>query len=225
MDYNKITATWWSGNCYHIEQLNAIISSTDIKAYAYILHDKDKVDTKDPNNELKKPHYHFLIQFTKNQRGSWFKQFNTDDMGIVFIQTCHDPQSAFNYLIHDTPTAHKQCKYPYDPSERISTIENFETVEKPDENIELFNDIMEMLYNKMTWREFIQKKPKRIHMITNIRVAFETIFFETYGHRYCEIFPKFNKHELPPKINSVKQELPPPKIEIVPLPKDTELPW
>jgi hypothetical protein len=41
MDYYKQRATWWSGTCYHKEQLNHIISSTDIKAYAYILHDKD----------------------------------------------------------------------------------------------------------------------------------------------------------------------------------------
>jgi hypothetical protein len=221
MDFYKIKATWWSGNCYHIEQLNAIISSTDIKGYSYILHDKDKND----DGTDKKPHYHFLVQFYTNQRGSWFKQFNSDDMGIVFIQTCYDPKQAFNYQIHDTPTARKQGKYLYDTSERISTIETFETIEKPDENTELFNDLMELLYNKTTWREFIQKKPKRIHMITNIRVAFETIFFETYGHRYCEIFPKFNKHELAPKIPQSKKELPPPKVELVPLPNDTELPW
>jgi hypothetical protein len=160
MDLSKIRSTWWSGNCYHKEQLDLIISSTDIKAYSYILHDKDI----DDNGEPKKPHFHFLVQFYTNQRGSWFKQFNTDDMGIVFIQTCYNPKSAFDYQIHDTPTARKQGKYLYDPTERISTIENFETEEKPDENTELFNDLMELLYNKTTWREFIQKKPKRIHM-------------------------------------------------------------
>jgi hypothetical protein len=208
-----------------LEQLNSIILSTDIKAYSYILHDKDI----DDNGEPKKPHYHFLVQFYTNQRGSWFKQFSTDDMGIVFIQTCYNPKSAFDYQIHDTPTARKQGKFLYDPAERISTIENFETVEKPDENTELFNDLMELLYNKTTWRAFIQKKPKRIHMITNIRVAFETLFRETYGYSYFQIYDnqKYLKNT-PPKLQQPKPEIEKPqapKIEFVPLPKDTDLPW
>ena len=99
MDYSKILSTWWSGTCYHLEQLNAIITSPDIKNYAYILHDKDKQE----NGELKKPHYHFLVQFARTQRGSWFKAFNTDDMGIVFYERSTIPESAYNYLIHDTP--------------------------------------------------------------------------------------------------------------------------
>jgi hypothetical protein len=146
-------------------------------------------------------------------------------MGIVFIQTCYNPKSAFDYQIHDTPTARKQNKFLYDTTERISTIENFDTDEKPDENAELFNDLMELLYNKTTWREFIQKKPKRIHMITNIRVAFETLFRETYGYSYFQIYENQQRY-----IKRTKQELPPPKtqvpkMEFVPLPKDTDLPW
>ena len=130
MDYSKVMATWWSGNCYHLEQLNAIISSTDIKSYAYILH--DKCHKEDNTNELKKPHYHFLVQLHKNQRGSWFKQFKTEDMGIVFAQPCRVPESAYNYLIHDTDTCRKQKKFLYSEDERISTIDkdNFETEDK-----------------------------------------------------------------------------------------------
>lgn len=123
MDYSKIKATWWSGNCYHIEQLKHIISSTDIKAYAYILHDKDKQES---SEELKKPHYHLLVQFYTNQRGSWFKQFASDDMGTVLAQPCYHPRGAFNYLTHHTPTAIKQGKHLYDDSEVTSTIENLD---------------------------------------------------------------------------------------------------
>jgi hypothetical protein len=54
MDKSKIYSTWWSGNCYHLEQLNAIINSVDVRAYAHILHDKCK---KENSDELKKPHY------------------------------------------------------------------------------------------------------------------------------------------------------------------------
>jgi hypothetical protein len=177
MDYSKITSTWWSGTCYHHEQLDHIISSTDIRAYAYILHDKD---------ENKKPHYHFLVQFYKNQRGSWFKQFSTEDMGLVFIQACHNPQSAFDYLIHDTPTARKQKKYLYDPSERASTIDGLDADEKPDENAELYNDLLDLLNDKITWHDLIRKKPKRIHMIANIKVAYDLLYYERHGARWYD---------------------------------------
>jgi hypothetical protein len=223
MDYNKIRATWWSGTCYHKEQLEGIIANTDIKNYAYILHDKDKAENGD---EFKKPHYHFLIHLHQKQRGSWFKMFATDDMGIVFAQPCFAPQGAYDYLIHDTPTARKQGKYLYDPTERTSTIDTFDVEEKIDENAELYNDLMDLLVNKITWHEFIQKKPKRIHMIANIRVAFEMLFLETYGYRYFEVYqnPKYFKQQnqtLPPP----EPKPTPPKIELVPIADDKDMPW
>ena len=183
MEYSKIRAAWWSGTCYHKEQLNEIISSSDIRAFAYILHDKCNQEN---SNELKKPHYHFLVQFYDVQRGAWFKAFATDDMGIVFAVPCRIPQAAYDYLIHDTPTARKQNKYLYDPSERISTIDSFETEDKLDENTELYTDLIDLLNNNITWHELIRKKPKRIHMISNIKVAYDMLHFETYGRRYFE---------------------------------------
>lgn len=183
MDYSKIKATWWSGTCYHKEQLDAIISSSDIRSYAYILHDKDKQTNSDT---LKKPHYHFLVQFGQQQRGAWFKAFATDDMGIVFCERCTIPKAAYDYLIHDTPTCKKQGKYLYDQSERTSTIEDFGTDENEDENLELYNDLQDLLATKITWHDLIKKKPKRIHMIANIKVAFDLLFFEAYGMRYYD---------------------------------------
>ena len=172
MDYSKIKATWWNCTCYHLEQLNAIISSTDIRCYAYILHDKDK----QPNSEeLKKPHYHFLVQFYTNQRGAWFKKFASDDMGFVFAQPCYHPLGAFNYLTHHTPSAIKQGKHRYDDSEVTSTIDSFECEDKPDEHMELYMDILDLLDNKISWNEFIRKKPKRIHMVGNIKIACELL--------------------------------------------------
>jgi hypothetical protein len=161
MNYNKIHATWWSGTCYHNEQLQMIIANTDTKNYAYILHDKDKND----DGELKKPHFHFLIQLQQKQRGSWFKQFCSDDLGIVFAEPCFAPLGAYNYLTHDTPHARKQGKYIYPENERTSTITDFECNDKTDENLELWQDIIELVENRITWYDFIQKKPKRIHMI------------------------------------------------------------
>jgi len=177
VDYSRITATWWSGNCYHIEQLNAIISSTDVKAYAYILHDKCFKD--DNSGELKKPHYHYLVQLQKNQRGSWFKQFSTEDMGLVFFQPCRIPENAYNYLIHDTDICRKQKKLLYDPGERVSTIETFDEPEKEeDEHTVLFADVMSLVNKEIMWSEFLKRKPKRIHMISNIKTAHDLLLRE-----------------------------------------------
>ena len=180
MDFSKKFATWWSGTCYHVEQLNAIIKSNDVRTYAYILHDKDRQEN---SLELKKPHYHFLVQLQRNQRGAWFKSFATDDMGLVFAQPCYIPKGAYDYLIHDTPTARKQGKYLYDPTERISTIDSLEPDDKTDENAELYADLVDLLDNKITWHDLIRKKPKRIHMIANIKVAYDLLHFEAHGTR------------------------------------------
>ena len=154
MDYSKIMSTWWSGNVYHKEQLDAIISSSDVRSFAHILHDKDIKD--DGSGELKKPHFHFLIQLQKNQRGSWFKQFESEDMGLVFRQPCRIPESAYNYLIHDTDKCRKQNKHRYDESERISTIDSFETeeVKKITNTEKFFNRLYEDASNLELQKEF-----------------------------------------------------------------------
>lgn len=177
MDNNKIFCTWWLGVCYHKEQLELIINSPDVRTYAWILHDKDIL----PDGQLKKPHYHFLLQFLRTQRGSWFKRFNSDDMGMVFPEPTYSPQGAFDYLIHNTPKSKKDGKYLYDPSERISIIENFETEEKPDDNAKLFDDLMLLLNHELTWHEMLKRNPKRIHMISNIKTAYDVLYNEMYG--------------------------------------------
>jgi hypothetical protein len=195
MDY-KIRATWWSGTCYHKEQLEKIIANTDVKNYAHILHDKDKNDDGTP----KKPHYHFLIQLQQKQRGSWFKAFGSDDMGIVFAEPCFAPLGAFNYLTHDTPHAIKQGKFLYDPCERVSTIDNFESDDKLDETAELWADLIEVLEMRMSWFDFIQKKPKRLHMISNIHRAYGVLYFEKYGRPFYDI-SRPQRHEMRPHAN------------------------
>ena len=183
MDYSKIKSTWWSGTCYHLEQLNAIITSQDVRHYAYILHDKDKQEN---GIELKKPHYHFLVHFEQQQRGAWFKAFNTDDMGIVFYERCSIPKSAYDYLIHDTPTCKKQGKHLYDPSERVSTIETLDEPEKDeDEHKILLADVMELVNKEISWRDFLERKPKRIHMISNIKTAHDLLRQE---YKFDDIF-------------------------------------
>ena len=181
MDCTKLYATWWSGNCYHREQLNAIISSTDVKAYAWILH--DKCPKEDGSGEVKKPHFHYLVQLTRNQRGSWFKQFNSEDMGIVFFQPVKCAESAYKYLIHDTDKARKEKKFLYDESERVSTIDNFDNPmdEKADENLQHYLDLLELVEGNITWHQFLYKMPKRLHMIGNLHKSFIILYKERHS--------------------------------------------
>ena len=122
MVYSKQKATWWAGTIYHREQLDEVLQSTDVRSYAWILHDKD-IDKE--SGEPKKPHYHYLIQFVGQQRGSWFKQFYADDKGHILHRACYAPEGAYNYLIHDTPACRKEGKHLYDKSEVVSTLESF----------------------------------------------------------------------------------------------------
>lgn len=177
MDYKKILSTCWFGVCYHEQQLQAITHSQDVKYYSYILHDKD-INT---DGTPKKPHWHFLVQFTRNQRGSYFKRYNTDDMGMVFPEPVHDPEASYKYLIHDTPTARKDGKHRYDETERISTFEAFTTEEKEDENAALYADLMALLNKEITWHAMLKRVPKRIHMIANIKTAYDILYNEMYN--------------------------------------------
>jgi len=173
-------ATWWAGVLYHQEQLDALTNNLDIKNYAYILHDKCPQD-EDPT-KLKKAHWHFLVQFNGQQRGSWFKQFETKEIGTLFRQPVRDPQGAFDYLIHDTAPAKKKNKRQYDPAERISTIESFENDidEKDDENLRHYLDLIELVEGNMTWHQFLYKMPKRLHMISNLHKSFCILWKERH---------------------------------------------
>lgn len=144
----------------------------------------------------------------------------TDDMGIVFYERSAIPKAAYDYLIHDTPTCKKQGKHLYDQSERTSTIEDFGTDDNEDENLELYNDLQDLLATKITWHDLIKKKPKRIHMIANIKVAFDLLFFEAYGMRYYDT----GKQQIrQPQSNNYKKPLSPPKpppAELIPIDDD-----
>ena len=152
MEYSKTLSTWWSGIIYHKEQLDALVSSTDLKTCSYILHDK----CFDDNGEPKKPHYHYVVRFPRNTRGSWFKQFTTDDMGKILFKPVTHPQGAYDYLIHDTDDCRKKNKRPYDPSERIGTITEFDNPDdKKQTNTEkFFIRLYEMASNMELQAEF-----------------------------------------------------------------------
>jgi hypothetical protein len=142
-------------------------------------------------------------------------------MGIIFPKPSYDPQAAFDYLIHDTPNAKKQDKYLYPISERISTIDDLTSEEKIDENAELYIDLMDLLNGQITWHDLIKKKPKRIHMISNISRAYDLLFYETYGRRYFDIGNQLKpqKHEQP---KPTQQKPLPPKLIPITDPKELD---
>ena len=90
--------------------------SNQIKAYAYILHDKDIRD----NRELKPSHYHILLCLyngtTLNSLLNWFIGFEDDNGQEIntFGKVMSTPSGAFGYLTHNTVSS--KHKYQYDES-------------------------------------------------------------------------------------------------------------
>jgi len=80
--------------------------------------------------------------------------------------------------------AKKKKAYLYDPSERISTIDDFTGDARENEHEELLVGITELSERKISWYEFMKRKPKRIHMIGNIKTAVELISNERNGYNY-----------------------------------------
>jgi len=66
---------------------------------------------------------------------------------------------------------------------------------------------MDLLDNRTTWHDFLKKKPKRIHMISNIKSGYDLLYFEKHGKRYFDLSP-FRPHKFsqPPKAVGQEQE-------------------
>ena len=102
------------------QQIKTVLSGHDrqLKAHAYITHDKDK-------NELGQPkevHAHLLLALvnatTVDAVRNWFKGFN-DSKGLpinTLAQPMHDISGCFEYLTHNTEAAKAEGKYIYDDS-------------------------------------------------------------------------------------------------------------
>lgn len=99
-----------------------ITKETNHKLYALIVHDKDQIWNDETKNwEPKKRHKHIVIEL-KNPIS--FQSMQNKFAG-AHIETIHYKKSAYQYLIHNTPSS-KAEKYQYDTSEIISN--NLEAV-------------------------------------------------------------------------------------------------
>ena len=106
------------------EQVKDVLFRHDkqIKAYAYIEHNKDLNEDKTP----KENHIHILLRtinnITVDNVRNWFKGY-TDLKGLpinTLGQVMHDITSSFEYLTHNTEQAKADGKYLYDENEVIS---------------------------------------------------------------------------------------------------------
>lgn len=113
------------------EQIKSVLYKHDkqIRAYAYILHDKD-IEQGKP----KEKHFHILLQLvhatTPNAIRNWFAGYvDNKDMPInTLSQPMHDISSSFVYLTHSDENSIQAGKYQYD----ISLVKS--------NNIEFFKD-------------------------------------------------------------------------------------
>lgn len=135
-----------------------------IRAYAYILHDKDLTEQGTP----KEVHIHLLIKTvntcTVEAVKKWFKGF-TDEKGLpinTLAQPMHDITSSFDYLTHDTEQSRAEGKYQYPKTDIVSNdIEFWESNEKQDQDnitlaiIDLMNGLPLSLVAIKYGRDFI----------------------------------------------------------------------
>lgn len=92
--------------------LDYLISNFSICAYC--LHDKDI----DENGDLKKPHYHFIVQLS-SPRSLSFSLSDDFRVPLNLIEPIHDWRHAVRYLVH-----YDDCnKYKYDVSCIVSSFD------------------------------------------------------------------------------------------------------
>ena len=97
-----------------------IKSLTNLKKYAFIVHDKDTLD----NGQPKKPHFHIVLTFSNATTSDVIaKTMQVEEQYINKIRTT--TKSAMLYLVH----RNDPNKYQYNPSEVIA---NFDYVEYVD---------------------------------------------------------------------------------------------
>lgn len=119
--------------------------SSKIRAFAYILHDKDC----DENGELKIPHFHIVIRtfnsYSVDLVRQWFYFGFADENGLVntLCEQCSDIEYAHSYLTHDVINA--KDKYQYDKEDITYSNKDFfnSTQEQETDNLTLaFKDLL-----------------------------------------------------------------------------------
>lgn len=139
------------------EQIKIVLDKHDvqIKAYAYILHDKDILE----NGEPKPKHYHILLSLHNGNNVStvinWFYGF-IDDKGLeinTLGQIMNNRQGALLYLTHNTPASSHKYQY---PKENIKSF-NIDFFELPDTEQDNISSALEDMINQVPLRQIALK--------------------------------------------------------------------
>lgn len=110
--------------------------STQIKAFAYILHNKDVTD----KGELKTPHYHILLCLhnanSLNALLRWFDGFQDDNGNDIntLAKVMNSRTGAFAYLTHNTCAS--RDKYQYPDSDIVSYNADFFSSDDEEDNVD-----------------------------------------------------------------------------------------
>ena len=106
-------------DCFeHQMMMSYLTQMSGIFEWVRILHDKDKLDSIDPEQkvlstgqEFKKAHYHYMIRFKDTRTvQSTEKFFN---VWCKHFEICQSIPSSLLYMIHQTPECLKLGKTPY----------------------------------------------------------------------------------------------------------------
>lgn len=103
---------------FHVQDV-LLKHDKQIRAYAYIEHDKDV----DENGDIKPRHIHILIRTIQGRTVrdicNWFSGFfDYNGLGINTLgQEMHDISNSYLYLTHSTPQALEEGKYQYSPND------------------------------------------------------------------------------------------------------------
>lgn len=152
-------------------QILAVMQKHDrqLKAYAYICHDKDK----DALGQEKTKHYHLLVCLVNNTTTdamrNWFKGY-TDEKGLpvnTLAQPMHDINGSYDYLRHDTEQAKAEGKYLYP----VEDVKGF--------NLDFFTDVQMQETDTLTMamNDMLEGIP-----LDEVRKKYGRDFIMHYGH-------------------------------------------
>ena len=136
--------------------------------YAYCVHDTDT----DTQSEHRKDHVHIILAFpnttTFNHAKSVFDLLSAPGkVALNTIQRCINIRASYNYLIHDTETCRKKCKYLYDSSCRI-TGNNFDIGAYEQLDLNIKNEMLKELCDMIIREGFINFGDFYMHVVTNL---------------------------------------------------------
>lgn len=133
------------------ELLNCMIQDKrlQIRAYAFIRHDKDTRD----NGELMDSHFHLLLRVrnpkTIQQIYKWF--YPNEEKQNVFVEFIWNKQGAVDYLTHEN----EKDKHHYDLSEVVDCGLD-DILSEDDDKDESYEIISHLLDKSMTIRELVK---------------------------------------------------------------------